>query len=130
MLRVAVTGLCTSVSARRRRLARRPAVGVTVRDLNRSQGDPRRPRSRATGAALALQTSEHPSTDSWLDHLGLADQAVLTIDETAKILRISDRTVRERINAGDIPALHFGRRVLIPVPWLMSILIDRTAPDE
>ena len=105
-------------------------MGVTVRDLNRSQRDPPRARSTSTGAALALQTREHPSTDSWLDQLGLADHAVLTIDETAKILRISDRTVRELIKAGAIPALHFGRRVLIPVPWLMSILVHRPAPDE
>lgn len=38
----------------------------------------------------------------------------LTVEETAEALRISEKTVRRLIDAGDLPATTAGRRFLIP----------------
>jgi excisionase family DNA binding protein len=38
---------------------------------------------------------------------------LLTIDETAKLLKVTPTTVRRYISAGQLPALKFGRRVRI-----------------
>jgi excisionase family DNA binding protein len=88
---------------------------ITVHDL-RAQRDAR---SVAPPTAL-LQTI---SSDEWLVTLGLAGKAVLTIDEAAALLRVSERTLREKIKTGDVPAVHVGRRILIPVPHLVSLLL-------
>ena len=71
-----------------------------------------------------------PSSDDWIIALGLAGKAVLTIDETATLLRISERTLRERIRSGDVPCLQFGRRILIPVPRLVELLLGHDPFEE
>jgi excisionase family DNA binding protein len=71
-----------------------------------------------------------PSSDDWMLAFGIAGKAVLTIDEVAALLRVSERTIRERIRTGDVPAMHIGRRVLIPVPQLVSLLLGYPPGDE
>ncbi len=68
--------------------------------------------------------------DDWAAALGLGDKALLTTHETARVLRISERHVRQQIKAGAIPCIRFGRRVLIPVPRLLqSLLADQTSEE-
>ncbi len=63
------------------------------------------------------------SLDRWAEMLGIGSKAVLTTNETASILRISEKSVREGIKAGSIPSLRLGRRLLVPVPMLLSSML-------
>ena len=63
------------------------------------------------------------SLDRWAEMLGIESKAVLTTNETASILRISEKSVREGIKAGSIPSLRLGRRLLVPVPMLLSSML-------
>jgi excisionase family DNA binding protein len=49
---------------------------------------------------------------------------VLTIDETARILRISRGLAFAGARRGDIPAIRIGRRLLVPRAALMRLLRD------
>jgi excisionase family DNA binding protein len=49
---------------------------------------------------------------------------VLTIDETARILRISRGLAFAGARRGDIPAIRIGRRLLVPRAALMRLLQD------
>jgi excisionase family DNA binding protein len=60
--------------------------------------------------------------EGWIDELGLSGKAVLTIAETAEVLRVCERNVRESIRRGDIPHVAMGRRILVPVPQLVALL--------
>lgn len=54
---------------------------------------------------------------------------VLTIDETARLLRISRGLAYEAVRRGEIPALRFGRRWVVPRTRLIALLgtdIDAT----
>lgn len=75
---------------------------------------------RGTAAAAAGQAS----LEEWMEWLGLQGKAVLTIAETAALLRICERSVREGIKAGWIPHVRLGRRVLVPVPRLVAMLAE------
>ena len=80
-------------------------------------------RRRQTAAAATRQAS----LEEWMELLGLQGKAVLTIAETAALLRICERSVREGIKAGWIPHVRLGRRVLVPVPRLVTMLAE---PDS
>lgn len=71
-----------------------------------------------------LDAGQTAMIDGWAQRLGLTGKAVLTMAEAAAILRISERSVREGIKAGRIPSVRLGRRVLIPVPTLLALLLD------
>jgi excisionase family DNA binding protein len=47
---------------------------------------------------------------------------VLTVDETAKFLRISRGLAFEAIGRGDLPAVRVGRRLLVPRARLLAWL--------
>jgi excisionase family DNA binding protein len=47
---------------------------------------------------------------------------VLTVDETARYLRISRALAFEAIHRGDLPAIRVGRRLLVPRVRLMAWL--------
>lgn len=65
--------------------------------------------------------------DEWTDRFGLHGKAVLTTVETAALLRICERSVREGIKEGWIPHVRLGRRVFVPVPRLVAMLAE---PDD
>ncbi len=50
------------------------------------------------------------------------DTLVLTVGETAKLLRLSKTTVYDRIRQGSIPSIRMGKRILIPRVALMRKL--------
>ena len=94
-----------------------------------------RTRSRPFVDAAGSQDAADPdadilSLDRWADMLGLGSKAVLTTTETASVLRISEKSVREGIKIGSIPSIRIGRRLLIPVPLLLSYLLKAQAPYE
>lgn len=68
--------------------------------------------------------------DYWVLRLGLEDKAVLTIVETARVLRICERGIREGIKEGWIPHVRLGRRILIPVPRLVALLAEMDDVDD
>lgn len=49
---------------------------------------------------------------------------VLTVDETARFLRISRGLAFEAIGRGDLPAVRVGRRLLVPRARLLAWLND------
>ena len=60
---------------------------------------------------------------SWTEQLGLGGKAVVTTQEASMVLRISERSVRQAIKDGGLPSVRVGRRVLIPVPMLVRLLL-------
>ena len=69
------------------------------------------------------QQLEDLRLDQWAEMLGIGNKAVLTTRETATVLRVSEKSVREGIKEGSIPCIRLGRRLLIPVPMLLSSLL-------
>ncbi len=47
---------------------------------------------------------------------------VLTIEEAAKILRVSRGSAYAAARAGEIPTIKIGRRLLVPTAQLMAML--------
>lgn len=68
--------------------------------------------------------------DQWADMLGIGSKAVLTTRETASVLRVSEKSVREGIKEGTIPSVRLGRRLLVPVPMLLSSLLRGQTATE
>jgi excisionase family DNA binding protein len=62
-----------------------------------------------------------------LASLRASREAVLTRAETARVLRVDVRTVSRAIEAGDIPAVKVGRRILVPRERLLALLSDEVA---
>lgn len=53
--------------------------------------------------------------------------AVMTVEEAAKILRISRGSAYEAARSGDIPTVRIGKRILVPRARLLKLL--RGEPD-
>lgn len=51
-------------------------------------------------------------------------RATLRVTEAASLLGISSRAAYAAIGAGEIPALHIGRRIVVPAPRLLALLGD------
>jgi excisionase family DNA binding protein len=49
---------------------------------------------------------------------------LLTTEEAASLLRICERSVRQGIKDGQIPHVRLGRRLFIPVPKLLAMLLE------
>ena len=58
-------------------------------------------------------------------------ELLLTVSEAARLLRLSRAFTYELVNRGDLPAVRFGRRVLVPRAALeRSLGQDNAAEDE
>ena len=77
-------------------------------------------------ATPPIYPGEKLGIEQWAAMLGIGTKAVLTTTETASVLRVSERSVREGVKAGAIPSVRLGRRLLIPVPMLLGALVDGT----
>ena len=65
---------------------------------------------------------------TWAE-LRSSDREVLNRAEVAALLTLDPRTVDHAIEDGTIPAVHVGRRVLIPRrPFLHAFGVDEEAP--
>ncbi len=62
------------------------------------------------------------STQTAQDNLNPNGVLVLTVGETAKLLRLSKTTVYDQIRQGAIPNIRMGKRILIPRAALMRKL--------
>lgn len=56
------------------------------------------------------------------------EDALLTVEEAARVLRVSPDTVRRRIAAGELPALRVGGSSQAPVRISRSALEDLLRP--
>ena len=50
------------------------------------------------------------------------EQPTLTVQETANFLGLGRNSVYDAIHRGEIPGLHIGSRVLVPVAPLLKLL--------
>jgi excisionase family DNA binding protein len=57
-----------------------------------------------------------------LAELIASGRATITVEESADLLGIGRGTAYEAARAGQLPVLHFGRRVLVSVPRLLELL--------
>ncbi len=81
------------------------------------------PTNDAAASDVPSDVLEELRLDQWANMLGIGSKAVLTTRETASVLRVSEKSVREGIKAGSIPCIRLGRRLLVPVPMLLSSLL-------
>lgn len=61
---------------------------------------------------------------TWLKSI---DDAAITIADTVRVLGVDERTVSRAIDAGEIPAVRIGRRVLVPRLRLLA-MFDAPSP--
>lgn len=52
----------------------------------------------------------------------LDGRATCSVKEAAQILGIHSWSAYEAVKRGEIPALHIGKRILVPVPRLRALL--------
>jgi excisionase family DNA binding protein len=57
------------------------------------------------------------------------DKLLLTVNEAAAILRVSRAFVYELVARGDLPALHLGRRILIPRETIDRLVDNALTPS-
>jgi excisionase family DNA binding protein len=55
---------------------------------------------------------------------------VLTVEETAKVMRLSRGSTYEAVRTGAIPSVRIGRRVLIPRAALLALLGESPADEH
>lgn len=62
--------------------------------------------------------------------MGKSLPAVLTVLETARMLRISRTLAYEGIARGEIPSVRIGRRILVPTHRLVLELLGEGEKDQ
>lgn len=78
----------------------------------------------------SAKTVDDLRLDQWANMLGIGSKAVLTTRETASVLRVSEKSVREGIKEGSIPCIRLGRRLLVPMPMFLSSLLRGPTNNE
>jgi excisionase family DNA binding protein len=72
------------------------------------------------------EPTERPSRDGLGEYtvgaLLMSGRATITVEEAGKYLGIGRGAAYECARNGEIPILHLGRRLLVPVPALMKML--------
>lgn len=51
----------------------------------------------------------------------MSDKLLVGVPEAAKMCGIDAKTLRKKIEAGEVPAERFGRHIKIPVWWLREL---------
>jgi len=59
----------------------------------------------------------------------LTDRPVLTVEETAQLLKISRGSAYQACQAGEIPTIRIGRRLLVPRAQLEAMLSGRAQAE-
>ncbi len=57
-----------------------------------------------------------------IDLAHLAGRATITVEEAASLLGVSRGVAYQAIRQAELPALRLGRRILVPVPALLTLL--------
>ena len=60
----------------------------------------------------------------------IPQEVVLTVEEAAKVLRVSRSTAYDAVARGDIPTIRIGRRLLIPRAALDRLLAGAGQPQD
>jgi len=55
------------------------------------------------------------------------ERLTLTVDEAADVLGISRSLAYELVRRGDIPSLHLGRRIVVPIRGLETLVEEAAA---
>jgi excisionase family DNA binding protein len=55
----------------------------------------------------------------------MCESLVLTVEEAAKLLRVSRGSAYEAVRAGVIPSISIGRRILIPRQLLLDAITQQ-----
>jgi excisionase family DNA binding protein len=58
------------------------------------------------------------------------ESVILTVGETAKLLRLSKTTTYDQIRQGTIPYIRMGKRILVPRAALMRRIDQAIGPIE
>jgi excisionase family DNA binding protein len=66
--------------------------------------------------------AEHTTAQPPLTLDSIADRVTLTVEEAAALLGLGRSATYEAARRGDIPTRRLGRRVVVPVPALLSWL--------
>ncbi len=74
--------------------------------------------------------AEHTATQDPLTLEALDGRVTLTIEEVAGLLGLGRSAAYEAARRGEIPTRRLGRRVLVPVPALLSWLGATADADE
>ena len=102
-------------------------TGGSTRSNPIDQANPRRDTMSTKPAQARTRPARRPRRsrandlrlDQWADMLGIGSKAVLTTRETASVLRVSEKSVREGIKEGSIPCIRLGRRLLVPCAYAL-----------
>lgn len=85
---------------------------------------------------LAKEAELRPGSPTWdreLDGTGFedipADVGILTVKETAELLRVSQGVVYELVHTRQLPAMHIGNRIRIGRRGLVGFLRGMNADD-
>jgi excisionase family DNA binding protein len=86
--------------------------------LQRKLTDPYRYELRQiqNGNGARMKTASTGDVDA------LLQRKVLTVPEAGKVLRLGRDSAYRAANAGEIPVLRIGRRLVVPVPALLEML--------
>jgi excisionase family DNA binding protein len=57
----------------------------------------------------------------------VSEHPLATVEETARLLRVSEMTVRRAIRSGRLPAVIFGRSYRVPRAFVAGLLADAAA---
>ena len=57
-------------------------------------------------------------------------ERVLTVPEAARLLRVGERTYYAAAARGELPAIHIGRRIVVPGAALARLLLGETREPE
>lgn len=85
-------------------------------------------RSRTEGAR-ALAASVRRVDVLTLAELVASGRATCTVEEAAEVVGVGRGTAYDAARSGELPALHLGRRIVVPVASLVKLL-GATAPKS
>jgi excisionase family DNA binding protein len=95
----------------------------TTKQGNEIEGAITRPRLEVVPDEEPAERSRQEGPSGYtVGALLMSGRATITVEEAGKYLGIGRGAAYECVRNGEIPILHLGRRLLVPVPALMKML--------
>ncbi len=60
----------------------------------------------------------------------MCESLVLTVEEAAKLLRVSRGSAYEAVRTGELPSIRVGRRILIPRQSLLDVITQQGSTER
>ena len=60
----------------------------------------------------------------------MSESLVLTVEEAAKLLRVSRGSAYEAVRTGELPSVRIGRRILIPRQSLLDVIAQQRSTER